>query len=105
MKKAGPISLSVVLATALTACGSPTEQNQAASQNVLPAPSHPTSNMPVGDNVAVANATTSETQPVESTRPTQPRRTPPAPKAEPAPRPAPQDDPHAGHDMSAMNHQ
>lgn len=104
MMKAGPVALSVALATTLAACGSRMEPNQAASQNVMPAPSEPTSNVAVSDNFAVANTTTNDTQPVESTRPTEARRTPPEQKAEPRSQPAQPDDPHAGHDMSNMMH-
>jgi PBP1b-binding outer membrane lipoprotein LpoB len=105
MNKVGRVVLSIALATTLAACSSRTEQNQAASQNVNPAPAEPATNASASENVAVTNTMTNAAQAVESTRPAEPRRTPPAPKAAPAPRPAPQDDPHAGHDMSAMNHQ
>lgn len=105
MNKVGPVAMSVALATTLAACGSRTEQNQAASQNVMPAPAEPATNVSASENAAATNTMANAAQPVESTRPAEPRRTPPAPKAGPAPRPAPQDDPHTDHDMSAMNHQ
>lgn len=105
MMKAGSVALSIALATTLAACGSRTEQNKAAPQNVMPAPAEPATNVSASENVAATNTMTNAAQTVESTGPAEPRRTPPAPKVAPAPRPSPQDDPHAGHDMSAMNHQ
>ncbi|MGQ0660137.1 hypothetical protein [Sphingosinicella sp.] len=104
MMKVPPVALSVALAATLAACGSRTEQNQAASQNVMPAPTAPATNLSANENVAAVNSITNEAQAVDSTRPTEPRRTPPAQKAEPRSQPAQPADPHAGHDMGNMMH-
>lgn len=102
--KAGTVALFAALMASLAACGSRTDENRAASQNVLPAPVEPANNTAASDNVVAANVQAmGPSQPETPARQTEPQRTPPAQKAEPE-RPTQPADPHAGHDMGNMTH-